>query len=127
MQTIDTATCVPLISHDYLQCHPVLRTRKIHEVLYDALQLRSANGSRMHILGFISSDLTLGSETPRAECFVTPSLGPDFVLLNNEILVRFDVMLDWSSQTLHLKIMLKPSRLFIATICCPHQPVLVLP
>ena len=101
--TIDTATDVPLVSCNYLQHHPVLRNRKIHKVPQDAVQLRSANGSRMQILGFVSFDLTLGSHTRRVECFVTPSLGPDGVLLNNELLALFEGVLDWQAQTLSFK------------------------
>lgn len=47
MLTIDTAIDLPLISHDYLQRHPVLRTREVDEAPHDALQLRSANDSKV--------------------------------------------------------------------------------
>ena len=57
----------------------------------------------MQILGFVSFDLTLGSHTRRVECFVTPSLGRDFVLLNNELLAIFEGVLDWQAQTLSFK------------------------
>lgn len=45
MLTVDTATDVPLISHDSLQRHPILKGLTVHPVPRSALLLHSANGS----------------------------------------------------------------------------------
>ena len=59
MLTIDTATDVPLISHDYVKRHPTLKSHPILPVPRSALDIPSVNGSPMDITGFISFDLTL--------------------------------------------------------------------
>lgn len=53
MLTIDIATDVPLISHNFLQRHPTLKDRTVHDVPRSALDIRSANGSSMEILGSV--------------------------------------------------------------------------
>lgn len=99
MLAIDTATDVPLSSHDHLQRHRVLKSREIHEVPRHPLQLQSDNCFLMQILRFISFDLTLGPYTLQIDCFVTPCLGPDIVFLSNDIIARLVTILDWSSPT----------------------------
>lgn len=102
MLTIDTATDVPLISHAYLQPQPILHNRSLMGASCSALELRSANASPLEILGLLSLDLLIGDLTQQIECFV-PSLGPDTILLRDNILSAFRALLDWDSQTLSPK------------------------
>ena len=51
-----------------------------------AIQLNSADGSALEILGYIRFNLTLGEITLPVEAFVLPNLGPDKMLLDNSIM-----------------------------------------
>ena len=62
------------------------------------MSLSAANGSSLEILGFIKLSLTLGDITRRIDALVIPSLGPDQILLDNDVMSRFGAILDWKNQ-----------------------------
>ena len=64
------------------------------------MSLSAANGSSLDILGFIQLSLTLGDITRRIDVLVILLLGPDQILLNNDVMSRFGAILDWKNQRL---------------------------
>ena len=69
----------------------------------EAVNLSSADGSPLKILGYVRFELTLGDITLPVEAIVSPSLGPDIVLLDNSIMNAFGGVLDWSTEQLSFK------------------------
>ena len=61
------------------------------------MSLSAANGSSLEILGFINLSLTVGDITRRIDALVIPSLGPDQILLDNDVMSRFEAILDWKN------------------------------
>lgn len=57
----------------------------------------------MKILGFICFDLTLDSHTRRIHCLATPCLGTNTALSSNNILARFNAILNCSTQILSFR------------------------
>ena len=51
-------------------------------------------------LGIYKLPLTLGDITRRIDALVIPSLGPDQILLDNDVMSRFGAILDWKNQRL---------------------------
>ncbi len=98
--TVDTATDVSVVSHAWLNSHPVLQTIPLKPVPPAAVSLHGANGSPIRVLGFVEIPLTLCGITKTISALVVPSLGPDHVLLDNSVMDAFGAVLDWSNQTL---------------------------
>ena len=98
--TIDTVTDVSVVSHGWLKYHPSLRSVLLKLVPQAAVSLRAANGHPLHILGFIDFPLNVGGITCTVIALVVPSLGPDSVLLDNQVMSEFGTVLDWDHQTL---------------------------
>ena len=65
------------------------------------MSLSAANGSPLEIMGFSNLSVALGDITPRIDALVIPSLGPDQILLDNDIISRFGAVRDWKNQRLH--------------------------
>ena len=101
--TIDTAADVPCISASFIQSHPSLRKLPLKPVPPGAIQLNSADGSALEILGYIRFNLTLGDITLPVEALVLPNLGPDKMLLDNSIMNAFGAILDWGGEQLSFK------------------------
>lgn len=101
--TIDTASDVPCISIQYVQNHPTLKTTEMFGVPQGAINLSSADGSPLKILGYVRFQLTLGDITLPVDALVLPSLGPDIMLLDNTIMGAFGAILDWSNEQLSFK------------------------
>ena len=101
--TIDTATDVPCISVHFVQTHPTMKDTEIFAVPPGAINLSSADGSPLKILGYVRFQLTLGDITLPVEALVLPSLGPDIMLLDNTIMGAFGGVLDWSTEQLSFK------------------------
>ena len=101
--TIDTATDVPCISVHFVQTHPTMKDTEIFAVPPGAINLSSADGSPLQILGYVRFRLTLGDITLPVEALVLPSLGPDIMLLDNTIMGAFGGVLDWSTEQLSFK------------------------
>ena len=57
--TIDTAADVPCISASFIKSHPTLQHLPLKPVPPGAIQLNSADGSALEILGYIRFNLTL--------------------------------------------------------------------
>ena len=53
-------------------------------------------------MGFVDFPLTLGGTTRHVTALVVPSLGPDSILLDNQVMNDFGATLDWENQTLSL-------------------------
>lgn len=98
--TVDTATDVSVVSLSWLKSHPSLRSTTLNPVPPSAVSLRAANGLPIHVLGFIAFPLTLGGITCTVNALVVPSLGPDSLLLDNNVMSEFGAVLDWDHQTL---------------------------
>ena len=63
------------------------------------MSLSGANGSSLEILGFIIYlSLTMGDITRRIDALVIRSLGPDQILLDNDVMSRFGAILEWKNQ-----------------------------
>ena len=58
------------------------------------MSLSAANGSSLEILESIKLSPTLGDITRRIDALDIPSLGPDQILLDNDIMSRFGAILD---------------------------------
>ena len=84
--TIDTAADVPCMSASFIKSHPILQHLPLKPVPAGAIQLNSADGSALEILGYIRFNLTLGEITLPVEALVLPNLGPDKTLLDNSIM-----------------------------------------
>ena len=98
--TIDTAADVPCVSATFIRRHPTLNWDDVRPVPPEAINLRSADGSVLEVLGCIRFDLTLGRTTLPIEALVLPHLGPDKVSSENSIMGAFGAVLDWSAETL---------------------------
>ena len=98
--TLNTAADVSVISHAWFMSHPTLRAITIQPVPHAAVALRAANGSPLNIRGFVIFSLTLGTITHDVEALVVPSLGPDSLLLDNNVMSTVGAVLDWENQTL---------------------------
>ena len=68
-----------------------------------AINLSSADGSPLKILGYVRFQLTLGDITLPVEALVLPSLGADIMLLDDTIMGAFGGVLDWSTEQLSFK------------------------
>ena len=102
--TIDTATDVPCISVHFVQTHLTMKDTQILGVPPGAINLSSADGSPLKILGYVRFQLTLlGDITLPVEALVLPSLGPDIMLLDNTIMGAFGGVLDWSTEQVSFK------------------------
>ena len=101
--TIDTAADVPCISASFIKSHPKLQHLPLKPVPPGAIQLNSADGSALEILGYIRFNLTLGDITLPVEALVLPNLGPDKMLLDNSIMNAFGAVLDWCGEQLSFK------------------------
>ena len=80
--------------------HPTLCKARVETVPPSCMSLSAANGSSLEILGFITLSLTLGDITHRIDALVIPSLGPDQILLDNDVMSLFGAILDWKNQRL---------------------------
>ena len=47
------------------------------------MSLSAANGLPLEVIGFVELAITLGDITRRIDTLVTPSLGPDYILLDD--------------------------------------------
>ena len=65
------------------------------------MSLSAANGSPLESMGFIHLSVTLGDTGRRIDALVIPSLGPDQILLDNDVISRFGAVLDWNNQRLN--------------------------
>jgi len=101
--TIDTAADVPCISASFIKSHPTLQHLPLKPVPPGAIQLNSADGSALEILGYIRFNLTLGDITLPVKALVLPNLGPDKMLLDNSIMNAFGAVLDWCGERLSFK------------------------
>ena len=63
------------------------------------MSLSAANGSSLEILGLIKLSLTPGDITRRVDALVIPLLGPDQILVDNDIMSRFGAILKWKQST----------------------------
>ena len=99
--TIDTACDITCVSLLFLKRHPTLHKAQIEPVPPSCMSLSAANGSPLEITGFISLSVTLGDITRRIDALVIPSLGPDQILLDNDVMSRFGAVLDWENQRLN--------------------------
>ena len=97
---IDTATDAPCISVHFIQTHPTMTDTQSFAVPPGAVNLSSADGSPLKILGPARVQLTLGDITIPVEALVSPSLGPGIMLLYNTIMGTFGGVLDWSTEQL---------------------------
>ena len=84
----------------FFKQHPTLCKARVETVPPSCMSLSAANGSSLEILGFIELSLTLGDITRRLDALVIPSLGPDQILLDNDVMSRFGAILDWRNQRL---------------------------
>lgn len=100
--TIDTATDVSVVSLGWLKSHPSLREIPHKSVPRTAVALSAANGSPINVFGFLDFSLTLGGMTRHVTALVVPSLGPDSIIFDNQIMSEFEAVLDWENQTLSL-------------------------
>lgn len=99
--TIDTASDVTCVSTSFLERHPTLSFALMEPVPPSSrMQLRTANGGPLNVLGFISFTVKLGDVSRRVEALVVPSLGPDQILLDNDVMSRFGAVLDWNNERL---------------------------
>ena len=98
--TIDTATDVSVVSMEWVRSHPTLRNVPLKPVPPAAVALNAANGSPINVLGFIEFSLTLGGATCTITALVVPSLGPDSILLDNQVMSELGAVLDWENQSL---------------------------
>ena len=98
--TADTATATSVVSQAWLKPHPTLRSVTIQPVPPSAVALRAANGAPFNVLGFVIFSLTLSTITHDVEALVVPSLGPDSILLDNNVMSNFGAVLDWENQTI---------------------------
>ena len=101
--TIDTATDVPCIFVHFVQTHPTMNDSQFFAVPPEAINLSSADGSPLKILGYVRFQLTLGDISLPVEAHVLPSLGPDITIVDNTIMGAFGGVLDWSTEQLSLK------------------------
>ena len=101
--TIDTAADVPCISASFIKSHPILQHLPLKPVPAGAIQLNSADGSALEILGYIRFNLTLGDITLPVEALVSLNLGPDKMLFDNSIMNAFGAVLDWCGEQLSFK------------------------
>ena len=98
--TIDSASDLPIISLKFIRSHSTLDTADIKPVPSGSLDLRSADGSPIKVVGFIRFNLTLGKKTLPVEAFVLRDLGPDNMLIDNSVMGAFRGILDWETETL---------------------------
>ena len=83
---------------DFWRQHPTLKNTEMLAVPPNAINLRSADGSQLEILGYIRFNLTLGDITLPVEALVLPYLGPDKMMLDNSILGAFGASLNWNTE-----------------------------
>ena len=98
--TIDTAADVPCVSATFIRRHVTLDANHVRPVPSEAINLHSADGPVLEVVGYIRFDLTLGRTTLPIEPLVLPRLGPGKVILENSIMGAFGAVLDWSVKTL---------------------------
>ena len=98
--TVDSTSDITCVSLLFLKQHPTLCKARVETVPPSCMSPRAANGSSIEILGIIKSSLTLGDITRRIDALVIPSLGPDQILLDNDVMSRFGAILDWKNQCL---------------------------
>ena len=91
--TVDSASDITCVSLLFLK-HPTLCKARVETVPPSCMSLSAANGSSLEILGFIKLSLTLDDITRRIDELVIPSLGPDQMLLDNDVMSRFGAILD---------------------------------
>ena len=99
--TVDTASDVSCVASTFLQAHSTLRNSCLKQVPPDCMSLRAANGSPIHVLGFVTLQITLGDVSRPVDALVIPSLGPDQILLDNATMARFGAVLNWKRQRLN--------------------------
>ena len=98
--TIDTASDIACISQSLFDEQPNLSRPTVQPVPPDVLSLRAANGSPITILGFMTFELTLGDQTRKVDAVLVPTLGPDYVILDNSTMSNMGATLDWSNERL---------------------------
>ena len=101
--TIDTAIDVPCIYVHFVQTHPTAQNTQVFAAPPGAINLSSADGPPLRILGYVRFQLTLEDITQPIERLVLPSLGPDITLPNNTIMGAFRGVLDSSTEQMSLK------------------------
>ena len=98
--TIDSASDIPCVAVDFLRQHPTLKNTEMLAVPPKAINLRSADGSQLEILGYICFNLTLGDITLPVEALVLRNLGPDKMLLDNSKMGAFGASSNWNTEEL---------------------------
>ena len=101
--TIDTASDVTCVSLSYLKRHPTLSFAHLEPIPSSSMNLSGPDGSPMQILGFISFTVRLGTISRRVDALVVPCLGPDQILLDNDVMSGFGAVLDWDNEQLTFK------------------------
>ena len=91
------------MSVKFVQTHPAMKSTEVFVVPPEAINLSSADGSPLKILGYVRFQLTLGDIIPPVETLVLPSLGPGSTLLGNTVMDAFGGVLDWSTEHLLFK------------------------
>ena len=81
--TVDTASDVTCVSLLPLKRHLNLCKAPIERVPPSCMSLSAANGLPLEVIGFVELAITLGDITRRIDTLVTPSLGPDYILLDD--------------------------------------------
>ena len=92
---------VPCISVKFVQTNPALKDTGLLAAAPEAINLSSADDS-LRILGYVRF-LTLGDITLPVKALVLPSLGPDIMLLDKNIMGAFGAVFDWRTEQLALK------------------------
>ena len=87
--TIGSATEIPCISKTFIDNHEKLRQKRIFPVPPGAISLRSADGLPLEILGCVRFTLKVGNTSLPVEALVLPHLGPDVMLIDNNIMKSF--------------------------------------
>ena len=86
----------------YLKQYATLSKARVETVPPSCMSLSEANGSLLEVLGCIKLFLTLGGITCRFDALVIPSVGPDQILLDNDVMSRFAAILDRQNKPLAL-------------------------
>ena len=84
--------------------HPTLYKALIEPGSPSRMSLSAANGSPLEILGYNTFSVTLGDITRCIDALVVPSLRPDHILLDNDVMSRLGAVLDWRNQRLNFSL-----------------------
>ena len=100
---IDSATDMPCIAQTFIDNHEKLPHHRIFPIPPGAISLHSADGTPLKILGCIRFTLKLGNKYLPMEALVLPHLGPDAMLIDNNIMKAFGAKLYWAAERHSLK------------------------